>query len=79
MAQNDIASGGNLEVVDKRRTGKAGATSSNIATPANYASVAAMRTRLTAINAAYYTAARLDQMSKNDMKSRMVLVTLLVQ
>lgn len=33
-----------------------------------YTSVNALRTRLTAINAGYYTTARLNQMTKNDME-----------
>lgn len=49
-----------------RLTAEAG-NAANIATPANYQSVSAMRTRLAAINAGYYTAARLNQMSRNDM------------
>lgn len=37
------------------------------ATPLNYTSVSTMRARLAAINAGYYTTARLEQMTKNDM------------
>lgn len=37
------------------------------ATPANYSSVSALRARLTAINAGYFTSARLDNMTRNDM------------
>ena len=33
----------------------------------NFMSIATMRARLTAINAGYYTAARLNQMTYNDM------------
>lgn len=40
---------------------------STVATPANYASVAAMKTRLAAINGTSYTAARLNSMTINDM------------
>ncbi len=40
---------------------------SDVATPANYASINAMRTRLAAISGTTYTAAVLDQMSVNDM------------
>jgi len=65
MAQNQI--GNFTGTVDKRDTTKAGANASSLSTPANYASVNAMRTRLAAINAGYYTAARLDRMSVNDM------------
>lgn len=53
-----------LGFVDKRRT--AGQSGVNVATPANFLSVSALRTRLAAASA-YYTTARLDQMSKNDM------------
>ena len=51
--------------VDKRRT-QATATT-GLGTPANYASVDALRTRLAAADAGYYTAARLNQMTKNDL------------
>lgn len=37
-----------------------------LATPANYVSDAALEARLTAANGAYYTTARLNQMSHND-------------
>lgn len=43
------------------------ANTSNFATPANYGSVAAMRTRLAAANGTYYTSARLDSLTVNDM------------
>lgn len=50
------------------QAGRAGnANGAEVATPANYASVSAMRTRLAAINGTYYTSARLDQMTVNDM------------
>jgi hypothetical protein len=39
----------------------------NLALPGNYGSVSALRTKLAADNAGFYTAARLNQMSKNDM------------
>ena len=60
MAQADVDS--NLGVPDKRRT--QGSNGSNLATPANYVNVAAMRTRLAAIG---YATATLDLMTKNDM------------
>ena len=44
-----------------------GGSASNIATMGNYGSIQLMRNRLQAINAAYYTNARLDQMTTNDM------------
>lgn len=42
-------------------------TASGLNTPVNYSSVGAMRTRLAAANGAYYTTARLDALSVNDM------------
>jgi hypothetical protein len=54
--------------VDKRRTASAGNSAGSPATPANYASVGAMRTRLTAISATSYSASRLDAMTINDME-----------
>ena len=44
-----------------------GGSGSGVATPVNYTSITAARTRLAAANAGYYTAARLDQMTTNDM------------
>lgn len=38
-----------------------------LSTPTNYYDVAGLRARLSAINGAYYTTARLNQMTKNDM------------
>jgi hypothetical protein len=38
-----------------------------LATPLNYTSISALRTRLAAINGALYTSAMLDIMSVNDM------------
>lgn len=54
-------------VVDKRRNNKGQNTSQLLATPANYADVAALRARLTAISATTFTPARLNSMTKNDM------------
>ena len=48
--------------VDRGRTGVQGQAEIN-----NMTSVSVMRTRLTALNGAYYTAARLNNMTKNDM------------
>lgn len=62
MADADI---GNLGFTDKRHT--QGKTTVNIATPANYVSVSALKTRLTAISGTTFTAARLNTMTKNDM------------
>jgi hypothetical protein len=56
---------GNLGFVDKRRV--AGQAGINVSTPANYASVAAMRARLIVLNSTYYTTTRLDKMTVNDM------------
>lgn len=38
----------------------------DLTTPVNYTSIDALDARLTAIDAAYYTAARLDKMTLND-------------
>lgn len=54
-----------LGFVDKRRVSTTSAAL--VATPANFFSIGALRTRLAAFNGAYYTSARLDQMSDNDM------------
>lgn len=53
-------------IVDKRRGRGTTAVEGN-AEVNNMTSISAMRTRLTAINGTYYTAARLNQMSENDM------------
>lgn len=65
MADSLIPGGGGIEFVDKRRT--QGQTASSVGTPANYDNVPAMRTRLAAINSTYFTAARLNNMTANDM------------
>lgn len=44
-----------------------GGTSSGLNTPANYMSVAALRGALAAANGTYYTSARLDALTVNDM------------
>lgn len=44
-----------------------GGSGSNLANASNYVSVTSMRTRLATVNAGYYTAAKLDQMTVNDM------------
>ena len=52
--------------VDKRRFRGEPATS-GLTEKANYANTTDLRTRLTAIDAVSFTAARLDAMTKNDM------------
>ncbi|HEY6022294.1 MAG TPA: hypothetical protein VIY48_21285 [Candidatus Paceibacterota bacterium] len=64
MANADLGVNTYMDVVDKRKV--QGASTQPIATPANYASISAMRTRLLAIGGVY-TAAYLDVMTKNDM------------
>lgn len=44
-----------------------GGQTSGLAAPANYVSNGSLRSRLAALNGAYYTAAKLDQMTTNDM------------
>ncbi len=51
--------------VDKRRT--QASNSSGLGTSGNYADVNAMRTRLAAALPTYYTASRLNNLTKNDM------------
>jgi len=69
MANTQIGSVQELTVPDKRRTAVSTfASTTPIGTPANYGSISALRTRLAAINGAYYTAAMLDTMTVNDMQ-----------
>lgn len=56
-----------LSWANKNTHSNAGNTAAAVATPANYASVTALRSRLATINAGYYTAAKLNQMTLNDM------------
>jgi hypothetical protein len=49
---------------DKRHTQ---ATTATVYTDANYADVSSLRARLATIDGTYYTSARLDKMTKNDM------------
>jgi hypothetical protein len=63
--QNQI--GNRVGFIDKRSVSKAGSNAVSIGTSANYSDVNAMKTRLAAIDGAYYTTARLNQMSENDM------------
>ena len=49
-----------------KRVGR-GATAAVVGTPGSYTGVSALEARLTAINGTYYTTARLNQMSENDM------------
>lgn len=55
-----------LGIVDKRRT-QALVTGPWETTQANYNDVPALRARLIVLNAGYYTAARLETLTKNDM------------
>lgn len=69
MANNQIGTLQELVIPDKRRTAVSTfASTTPIGTPANYGSISALRTRLAAINGAYYTADRLDAMTVNDMQ-----------
>jgi hypothetical protein len=71
----DIERENPLGFVDKRRQPKGQDSGSATGFPvaagsgsaADLASVAALRTRLTNLNAGYYTATRLNGMTKNDM------------
>lgn len=64
MANLDISDP--FGIVDVRR-GRGNTGNNNLAETNNLTSVNAMRTRLKALNAGYYTDARLEIMSKNDM------------
>lgn len=44
-----------------------GATGTGFAAGGNYTSIFALRTRLAALNGTYYTAAKLNEMTANDM------------
>jgi len=72
MANNLV---GSPEIIfaDKRRTQSTGNGASSLTTPQNYDSITNMRTRLAAINGAYFTAAMLDTMTVNDMAYAMRL------
>lgn len=73
MAQNDIENP--IGFVDIREcNSKAGGNTRQLGTVANYASVGALRTRLAAANGTYFTASRLDQMTKNDMEYALRLI-----
>lgn len=67
MANHMIGSDIDLGFVDKRRTSSTAASATSMGTPANYASIGTMRTRLTAVDATAYSAANLDKMTVNDM------------
>lgn len=54
-----------LGFADKRRV--QGSLTSPVGTPANYATITAMRTRLAAANPTYWTTARLNKTNENDM------------
>lgn len=56
----------NVNFVAKNRIENTAGTSP-VATPANYASISALRARLTAISATTYTPAVLEGMTVNDM------------
>lgn len=69
MANIMVGTDLDYSVIDKRRSASSTfASTTPIATPANYASISALRTRLAAINGAYYTAAVLDVLTVNDMQ-----------
>jgi hypothetical protein len=69
MAQHRVVGAVPLNIIDKRRAA-AGSTTVGLstfpATPANYASISALDTRLAAISGTKYTQARLDTMTLND-------------
>lgn len=68
-AQVDGANSVGITVIDKRKSTAANrvVATQMLATPLNYSSISALRTRLAAANGALFTAARLDAMTLNDM------------
>ena len=56
-----------IGVVDKRFLQNSTDLPGTLGTSVNYTDVGSLRARLSTINAGYYTAARLNQMTKNDM------------
>lgn len=64
MANNQVGAVDN-GFVDKRRARDHGSPA--LAEYANYGQVSTLRSRLTALSATSYTAARLDSMTSNDM------------
>ncbi len=65
MSQVDLTEAG---FVDKRiGRGVSHADSDPIAERANYGSIKTLKTRLQALNGTYYTNARINTMTKNDM------------
>jgi hypothetical protein len=67
MANKMVGALDALCVPNKQRTGKVHTGSSHVSTPANYASVADLRSALQTFNASYYTNALLDKLTTNDM------------
>ena len=63
-----------LGFVDKR-VGRGTTGTNGIAEYANHGSISSKRTRLAALNAGYYTAARLNVMTENDMAYALRLAT----
>lgn len=57
----------NLNFVNATWVAPSVSNGSFLGTPANYMSIAALRSRLGTVNAGYYTTAKLDQMTVNDM------------
>lgn len=59
---------GNIVARNRAVAGSIAVTTPVYATPANYGSIQAARTRLTAISATIYSAANLDKMTANDIE-----------
>jgi hypothetical protein len=58
----------NVAIVNSKRADPANVgAASHFSTPVNYTSVSALRAALTAANGTYYTSAKLDAMTVNDM------------
>lgn len=69
MAQHRVAVQVPVAFIDKRKASAGSTTTgvtSGVATPANYASISALDTRLLAISGTTFPQTRLDQMTMND-------------
>lgn len=64
MADSQI---GSIDLSLTFRNETQGTNAALVATPANYASIAALKARLTAISSTTWTTARMNQMTVNDL------------
>lgn len=67
MAQTQLRAPSTVFVNANKAVADQGGGNSLISSSANYGSINALKSRLSTLNASYYTVAKLDQMSVNDM------------